>query len=121
MKGQNSYSAKNINNKNFDFIQSPQRDKTKGVYTMSLDKTSYSAKFINYEILNKNFHYKRLNFTNVRNRNGDLVKYCLCIDESESLKIIGHLSYGEIVNFVADENFQNIEFCYPHGTNDLIQ
>jgi hypothetical protein len=82
---------------------------------MSANRSRWSAKFINYEILNNNFHYRRLNFTNVRNTNGDVIKDCLCIDESESLKIIGHISYGEIINFIADENFENIEFCYPHG------
>lgn len=82
---------------------------------MSANRASWSAKFINYEILDGNFHYRRLNFVNVRNIKGNIVKDCLCIDESEELKIIGHLEYGDIISFTTDENFQNIEFCYPHG------
>lgn len=95
--------------------------KTQGVYTMSTNRSSCSAKFINYEYLSSGFKYRRLNFINVRNASGDIIKDCLCIDESKSLKIIGYLSYGDIVNFTADRDFQNIEFCYPHGPLTLKQ
>ena len=83
---------------------------------MSQYKTSYSAKFINYEILNNDLRYRRLNFTEVRNSSGDIVKNCLCVDESESLKIIGHLDKGYIVGFTASiVDLTNIEFLYPYA------
>ncbi len=82
---------------------------------MSANRSSYSAKFINYEYLSSDFKYRRLNFKDVRDSRGIVVKNILCIDESESLIIIGHLNYGDIVSFTADVNFTNIEFCYPHS------
>ena len=78
-------------------------------------KTSYSAKYISYKILNGNINYRRLYFKNVRNVEGDIIKEDFFIDESEELKAIGYLSHGVIVSFMADEDWENIEFCYPHS------
>lgn len=78
-------------------------------------RSSWRAKFISQEVLRWGLLYRRIYFKKLENEEGLIVKDSFYIDESESLKIIGPLSKGDLVSFDADEDLNNIEFYYPHG------
>lgn len=44
----------------------------------------------------------------------------LVFDEEISSKIVGHLTFGEYVTFLADIEFKNIEFEYPHKLSNEV-
>jgi predicted ester cyclase len=48
-------------------------------------------------------------------RDGDIVTRKLVFDEDTSSKIVGHLTIGEYIAFIADIEFKNINFQHPHG------
>jgi hypothetical protein len=76
-------------------------------------KSIWSAIFAGYEVLNDNVNYRRLNFIDVRNRDGVLVEKNFFIDETEELRI-GNVNKGEIVSFLtADEKLENVIKFYP--------
>lgn len=76
-------------------------------------KSIWNAIFIDYEILNDNKNYRRLNFIDVRSRNGTLVEKKFFIDETKELQI-SNLNKGEIVCFLtADEKLENVIKFYP--------
>lgn len=81
---------------------------------MTESKTLFTAVFEKYEKGNELFK-KKTHFSDVRLRDGGLVTRKLVFDEEVSSKIIGHLTFGEYIAFLADIEFKNIEFDYPHG------
>jgi hypothetical protein len=58
---------------------------------------------------------QKTHFRDVRLREGGLVAKKLVFNEETSGKITGHLTIGEYIAFLADVEFKNIEFQYPHG------
>ncbi len=86
---------------------------------MTERRSRWGATFVSQEIINWDGLYRRIQFKNLRNEIGLIVRDSFFIDESKSLRITGVLPKGEIVYFYADEDLLNIEFCYPHGeTNE---
>lgn len=76
-------------------------------------KSIWNAIFIDYEILNDNKNYRRLNFIDVRNRNGILIEKNFFIDETEELQI-RNINKSEIVCFLtADEKLENVIKFHP--------
>jgi hypothetical protein len=76
-------------------------------------RSIWTAIFVDYEVLNDNINYRRLNFIDARNRNGILIEKKISIDENEGLQI-GKVNKGEIVCFLtADEKLGNIIKFYP--------
>jgi hypothetical protein len=74
----------------------------------------FSAVFERYgqsnELLKQKTHFR-----NVRVIEGCIVTRKLVFNEDISSKIVGHLTLGEYITFIADIEFKNIEFKYPHG------
>ncbi len=79
-------------------------------------RSTWSATFVDQKIEKWTVLYRRIYFKNLRNEDNQVVKDSFHIDESDSLTITGGLSYGDQVIFDADEDLNNIEFHYPHGT-----
>lgn len=77
-------------------------------------KKLFTAVFERYEY-GKELLEKKTHFRDVRLRTGGLVADRLVFDEEDSGKIQGHLTLGEYVAFLADVEFKNIEFQYPHS------
>lgn len=84
------------------------------VYNDVENRSLFTAVFERYE-QSMELLKQRTHFRDVRLREGGLVAKRLVFDEETSAKIIGHLSIGEYVAFLADLEFKNIEFQYPHG------
>ncbi len=85
-------------------------------------KILFSAMFENYEYGNEIFKTK-VHIRDVRTRDGSLVRKKYVFDENIASKIQGYLTLGEYIAFLADVEFKNIEFQYPHGIenkDDLI-
>lgn len=80
------------------------------------NKTMFTAVFKRYEYTD-NVLEQVSYFTDIRTRDGSLVKKFCVFDESTTGKIEGHLTLGEYVAFLADVEFKDIEFCRPHGKN----
>lgn len=83
------------------------------VYPNVESKTLFTAVFDRYEY-GKGLFRKKTYFRDVRTREGGLVSRKLVFDEDVSSKIVGHLTFGEYIAFIADIEFKNIEFQYPH-------
>lgn len=83
------------------------------VYPNVESKSLFTAVFEKYEY-GKEVLRKKTHFRDVRVREGGLVSRKLVFDENVSSKIVGHLTFGEYVAFLADIEFKNIEFEYPH-------
>jgi len=81
---------------------------------MSRQKAMFTAVFERYE-QSMELLKQRTCFRDVRVREGGLVAKELVFDEETSGKITGHLTIGEYIAFLADVEFKNIEFQYPHG------
>lgn len=81
---------------------------------MNREKTLFSAVFERYE-QSMELLKQRTHFRDVRLREGGLVAKKLVFDEETSGKITGHLTIGEYIAFLADVEFKNIEFQYPHS------
>lgn len=77
-------------------------------------KKLFTAVFERYEHGTGLFK-KKTHFRDVRLREGGLVAKKLVFDEETSSKITGHLTIGEYIAFLADVEFKNIEFQYPHS------
>lgn len=77
-------------------------------------KKLFTAVFERYEHGTGLFE-KKTHFRDVRLRTGGLVADKLVFSEEDSGKIQGHLTLGEYVAFLADVEFKNIEFQYPHS------
>ena len=84
------------------------------VYYDLESRSLFTAVFEKYEqgmeLLKQKTHFR-----DVRLREGGLVAKKLVFDEETSGKITGHLTIGEYIAFLADVEFKNIEFQYPHG------
>jgi len=78
-------------------------------------KSIWWATFVSSELLKGT--YRRLNFKNVKNEEGIIIKDVFCIDESENLSAID-LHKGQPVSFIVDENFNVVNFCYPHDSRE---
>lgn len=76
-------------------------------------KKLFTAVFERYET-DAELLKQKTHFRDVRLRNAELVADKLVFDEEDSGKIQGHLTLGEYVAFLADVDFKNIEFQYPH-------
>ena len=76
-------------------------------------KKLFTAVFEKYE-QGKGLLKKKTHFRDVRLRTGGLVADKVVFDEEDSNKIQGHLTLGEYVAFLADIEFKNVEFQYPH-------
>lgn len=74
----------------------------------------FSAVFERYE-QSKELLKQKTHFRDVRLREGGFVTRKLVFDEDTSSKIVGHLTTGEYIAFIADVEFKNIEFKYPHS------
>jgi hypothetical protein len=83
------------------------------VYHNAESKSLFTAVFERYEY-GKELLRKKTHFRDVRVREGGLVSRKLVFDEDVSSKIVGHLTFGEYIAFIADIEFKNIEFEYPH-------
>lgn len=83
---------------------------TRGLFTAIFEKYEYGK-----EVLRKKTHFR-----DVRVREGGLVSRKLVFDENVSSKIVGHLTFGEYVAFLADIEFRNIEFEYPHKLSNEV-
>ena len=84
------------------------------VYYDIESRSLFTAVFERYEqgieLLKQKTHFR-----DVRLREGGLVAKKLVFNEETSGKITGHLTIGEYIAFLADVEFKNIEFQYPHG------
>ena len=84
------------------------------VYYDIESRSLFTAVFERYEqgieLLKQKTHFR-----DVRVREGGLVAKKLVFDEETSGKITGHLTIGEYIAFLADVEFKNIEFQYPHS------
>jgi hypothetical protein len=84
------------------------------VYYDIESRSLFTAVFERYEqgieLLKQKTHFR-----DVRVREGGLVAKRLVFDEETSGKITGHLTIGEYIAFLADVEFKNIEFQYPHS------
>lgn len=83
------------------------------VYPNIESKTLFTAVFERYEY-GKELLRKKTHFRSVRLKDGGFVSQELVFDEDVSSKIVGHLTFGEYVSFLANIEFKNIEFQYPH-------
>jgi hypothetical protein len=87
------------------------------VYYYVDSKTLFTAVFDRYEY-RKEVLRKKTHFRDVRVREGGLVSRKLVFDENVSSKILGHLTFGEYVAFIADIEFKNIEFKFKISMNN---
>ena len=81
---------------------------------MSESRNLFTAVFERYE-QGMGLLKQKAYFRDVRVRDGGLVTRKLVFNEDTSSKIVGHLTFGEYIAFVADIEFKNIEFQHPHG------
>jgi hypothetical protein len=84
------------------------------VYYELESRSLFTAVFEKYE-QSMELLKQKTHFRDVRVREGGLVAKRLVFDEETSGKITGHLTIGEYIAFLADVEFKNIEFQYPHG------
>ena len=89
------------------------------VYYDIESRSLFTAVFERYEqgieLLKQKTHFR-----DVRVREGGLVAKRLVFDEETSGKITGHLTIGEYIAFLADVEFKNIEFQYPHSVKESV-
>jgi hypothetical protein len=78
---------------------------------MESKKTRLTARFVNSELLTGT--YRRLNFKDVKNKEGIIIKDIFCIDESENLRAI-NLTSAHHIGFEIDGDFNVLHFDYPH-------
>ena len=87
------------------------------VYYDIESRSLFTAVFERYEqgieLLKQKTHFR-----DVRLREGGLVAKKLVFNEETSGKITGHLTIGEYIAFLADVEFKNIEFQYPHNVRE---
>ena len=80
-----------------------------------MDKTEFTAVFERHEA-GKTLFERLTHFRDVRSgESSNIVAKKVVFNAETSNKIIGHLTLGEYVTFLADVEFKNIEFKYPHG------
>jgi hypothetical protein len=84
------------------------------VYYDIESRSLFTAVFERYE-QSMELLKQKTHFRDVRVREGGLVTKKLVFDEEISSKITGHLTIGEYIAFLADVEFKNIEFQYPHS------
>ena len=89
------------------------------VYYDIESRSLFTAVFERYEqgieLLKQKTHFR-----DVRLREGGLVAKKLVFNEETSGKITGHLTIGEYIAFLADVEFKNIEFQYPHSVKESV-
>ena len=69
----------------------------------------FSAVFEKYDNTSE-LHKRKTHFSDVRSREGGVVKKYLVFDEQVSSTIPKELSLGEYVAFLADLEFKNVQF-----------
>ena len=69
----------------------------------------FSAVFEKYDNTSE-LHKRKTHFSDVRSREGGVVKKYLVFDEEVSKTIPKELSLGEYVAFLADIEFKNVQF-----------
>lgn len=69
----------------------------------------FSAVFEKYDNTSE-LHKRKTHFSDVRSREGGMVKKYLVFDEEVSKTIPKELSLGEYVAFLADIEFKNVQF-----------
>ena len=69
----------------------------------------FSAVFEKYDNTSE-LHKRKTHFSDVRSREGEVVKKYLVFDEEVSKTIPKELSLGEYVAFLADIEFKNVQF-----------
>ena len=84
------------------------------VYYDFESRSLFTAVFEKYE-QGRELLKQKTHFRDVRLREGGLVAKKLVFNEETSGKITGHLTIGEYIAFLADVEFKNIEFQYPHS------
>jgi len=72
-------------------------------------KEMFSAVFEKYDNASE-AHKRKTHFSDVRSREGGIVKKYIVFDEKVSSTIPKELSLGEFVAFLADVEFKNIQF-----------
>lgn len=72
-------------------------------------RTMFSAVFEKYDNTSE-LHKRKTHFSDVRSREGGVVKKYLVFDEEVSKTIPKELSLGEYVAFLADIEFKNVQF-----------
>jgi len=72
-------------------------------------KEMFSAVFEKYDNASE-AHKRKTHFSDVRSREGGIVKKYVVFDEKISRKIPKELSLGEYVAFLADVEFKNVQF-----------
>lgn len=83
------------------------------VYPTIDNRDLFTAVFERYEE-SKELFKRKTHFRDVRLREGGLVTKYLVFDEDVSSKIVGNLTFGKYIAFLADIEFKNIEFQPPH-------
>jgi hypothetical protein len=81
---------------------------------MMESRTLFTAIFDRYEQCKESIR-QHTHFRDVRTRDGCIVARKLVFDKDTSSRIVGHLTMGEYIAFIADIEFKNIEFQHPHG------
>ena len=87
------------------------------------NKGLFTAVFERYE-RNTESVKQKTHFRNVRTKDGLIVSRKLVFNEDTSSKIVGYLTIGEYVAFladIADIEFKNIEFQYPHSCKTIVK
>lgn len=87
---------------------------------MSEEKTVFTAVFVSYERLEDSIFDQISHYKDVRTRDGCVVKNSLFLPPEITKKIVGHLTRGEYISFLANVEFSNIEFQYPHALLDEL-
>ena len=82
---------------------------------MSEEKILFTAIFTHYEHIEENIFDQISHYKNIRTRDGCIVKKLLSLSPELTKTIVGHLTRGEYISFLANVEFTNIEFTYPHA------
>lgn len=86
-------------------------------------KSSFLAVFDHYEYTSDIFA-KKVHVKNIRLNNGTLITTNYVFNPEIASKIIGHLTIGEYISFLANisasSEFEEIEFQYPHGNIETV-
>ena len=83
------------------------------------NRVLFTAVFERYEKGKKLFEQKT-HFREVRTENGSLVARNVVFNEEITARIQAHLTIGEYVSFIANTDFKDIEFQYPHNIGEQV-
>lgn len=81
---------------------------------MKKEINEYTMVFDHYERAEDSL-YNNIHCRNVRTAKGILIQNNIYLEVATVKRVIGRLSFGEIIVFSAELEFKNIVFKYPHG------